>query len=420
MFESAYLIGVKFPNTTREECENSLTELKNLTQTSDAKVVGQTFQDLKTSHPATFLGKGKISELAQTLRSHKANLVIIDTELSPAQNKNLQEALKIKVVDRTGLILDIFAKHAKTKEGKMQVSLAQCLYTLPRLVGMWEHFSRQQGGIGVRGPGETQLEVDRRRIREKMAHIRKELQQIKRTRAVHRSQRESVPIPLVSIVGYTNAGKSTLLNTLTQAGVLVEDKLFATLDPTVRRYRLPSGRKILLADTVGFISRLPHELVEAFKSTFEEVSRATLLLHLIDVSTPNWSKQAKVVRLVLREMDLHRKRSLNIYSKVDLAPEFKAKNGILISSLNHQGLDELVQAIDDALSTRERVYQFQVPYDAMQVLPMLYECGRVLERKDQKDGMQFKVSLNTKFRKIIESQIGRKIKKIDVILNLSG
>ncbi len=408
--EKAILVGVKSRKLSWGDARDSLAELKDLCETSGAIVLDFTFQDLRDGLSPNFLGLGKIEEVAGLIQKHLANLVVIDEELSPNQNKSLQDILKIKVVDRTGIILDIFAKHARTREGKIQVALAQAIYTLPRLVGMWEHFSRQKGGIGMRGPGETQLEVDRRRLRERIGRLREEISQVQSHRRLQREQRESVPMPLISLVGYTNAGKSSLMNLLTNAGVLVEDQLFATLDPTVRRCRLPSGRMVLFADTVGFISRLPHELVESFKATFEEASRSVLLLHVMDVSCENWKKKSQVVRQVLKELDLHRRRVINVFNKVDLVNKFKTIDGVAVSALKNLGIEKLLNKIELELRTREKLVEIQIPYDHMQVIHTIYEHGVVVERKDLSKFCKLKASLNKKFVKILQSDEKIKVK----------
>src|SRR5262245_45430969 len=299
--ERAILVGTERPHLLLP-ADESLAELGRLAGTAGVQVAGETVQALRRIHPATFVGSGKVEGIRALADEHHANVVIFDDPLTPAQQRNLERGVGRKVIDRSALILDIFAQRARSLEGKMQVELAQLQYLSPRLTRQWTHLSRLGGGVGTRGPGETQLEVDRRRIRERIAQLRARLGDVARTRALHRRERASVPFPTVALVGYTNAGKSTLMNALTHAGVLVEDRLFATLDPTVRRVRLPMGLTVLFADTVGFIYKLPHQLVEAFKSTLEEVRSADLLLHVLDVSRPHWAEQAQVVETVLAEI----------------------------------------------------------------------------------------------------------------------
>lgn len=401
--EKAILLGVKVGKETWRECKLSLKELEGLAYTSGAIIVDTLKQELKMLNRPSFFGKGKILEIKEIIEKTQADLVIVDFDLSPAQNRNLEKDLEIKVVDRTGLILDIFALRARSKEGKMQVALAQAVYMLPRLVGAWSHFGKSGGGIGTRGPGETQLEEDRRVVRNKIASIRKDLEKITETRHLHRAKRESQPIPIVSLVGYTNAGKSTLLNRLTHAGVLSEDKLFATLDPTLRKFRLPSGREILFADTVGFIRKLPHELVEAFKSTFEEVSRSTLLVQVVDVSNPYWRDQMKTVRSVLKDLALDKKRMIIAYNKCDLMPGFKRKNGAMISALHGQGADDFISMIEDKLCTREKKLDFTVPYEKGETVNWVYRVGSVSSREDLSQGVRLVASLSSKFRKILKA-----------------
>jgi GTPase len=362
-------------------------------------VIGSTSQEIRRIDPAFFIGRGKVEELVQTARESKTDLVIFDEDLSATQNRNLEEKLNLKVVDRTGLILDIFAQRARTKEGKLQVELAQCLYLLPRLVGQWGHFSRQTGGIGTRGPGETQLEVDRRRIRERISHIRRELERVGSSREIHRARRLSIPIPTVSVVGYTNAGKSTLMKALTSAEVLVEDKLFATLDPTVRRLRLPSGREILLADTVGFIRKIPHALVESFKATFEEIQGSDLLLHVIDTSHPCRGEQISMVKKVLTELSLGDKPILEVYNKVDLMgfnyPEARGK--IFVSASKRKNLEKILEALDEQLARDFKRVRIQLPHSEGSLIAFLHRYGRILSKDYSASGVALTVDVYEKY-----------------------
>src|SRR5688500_1136306 len=294
--ERAVLVGVELPsNDHKISLEYSLEELERLAQTAGADVAQKFTQQLRSITPATLVGRGKVEEIHASVNQLHPDLVIFDEDLTPAQQRNLEATFKVRVIDRSQLILDIFAQRARSNEGKLQVELAQLEYLLPRLTRQWTHLSRLGGGIGTRGPGETQLEVDRRRIRERIGHLKQRLQTVERTRALQRKERHEVPFATVALVGYTNAGKSTLMNTLTRAGVFVEDKLFATLDPTTRALRLPNGDKVMVVDTVGFINKIPHSLIEAFKSTLEEVCRADLLLHLVDMSNPLYEEQIRVI-----------------------------------------------------------------------------------------------------------------------------
>ncbi len=380
LLEKAYIVGVRLPKQSREESKESLEELMSLAYSAGAKVVGVLEQELKRIDPAFFIGKGKVEELASKALESKCQVIIFDEDLSASQNRNLEEKLKMKVVDRTGLILDIFAQRARTKEGKLQVALAQALYLLPRLVGQWAHFSRQTGGIGTRGPGETQLEVDRRRVREKISKLRRELEKVASSRHLHRTQRLSIPIPTVSLVGYTNAGKSTLMNAMTEAGVLVEDKLFATLDPTVRKLKLPSGREVLLADTVGFIRKLPHTLVESFKATFEEIAGSDLLIHVIDISHPGKMDQIRQVRKVLGELNLSGKPIIEVYNKVDRLGPFHEteKNKIYLSALKKKNLTALLEKIEQKLARGFKKVFLKLPHTEGMLLSFLYQYCRIV------------------------------------------
>jgi len=324
--ERAILVGVKHSPAQNSRAvwftaEESLEELVRLSETAGVEIAGQTLQDLKGRiNPTSFIGPGKVVEVKDLVQGQGANVVILDSLLSPAQQRSLERTLEVKVIDRSQLILDIFAQRARSLEGKLQVELAQLEYLLPRLTRHWTHLSRLGGGVGTRGPGEMQLEVDRRRAREHMATLRRRLKEVERTRLLHRKGRIEVPFAIVALVGYTNSGKSTLMNMLTRAGVLVEDKLFATLDPTVRRLDLPDGGQAMLVDTVGFIDGLPHQLIDAFKSTLEEVCTADLLLHLVDVSQPYWKEQMAVVESVLGEIGAGNNPMLTVFNKIDLLP----------------------------------------------------------------------------------------------------
>ncbi|HCU25652.1 MAG TPA: GTPase HflX [Deltaproteobacteria bacterium] len=392
--ERAVLVGIRHPGQSSLEARESLFELERLVHTAGARVVAATHQEIKKIEPSTYIGKGKLHEIGELVVRHQADTVVFDEDLTPGQNRNLEKALRRKVVDRTGLILDIFAQHAKSKEGKLQVELAQSLYLLPRLVGQWEHFGRLGGGIGTRGPGETQLEVDRRRVRERLFRIRRQLQRVEQSRHLHRRKREGVPLPTVAMVGYTNAGKSTLMNRLTGAGVLVEDKLFATLDPTVRRLSLPLGREVLLSDTVGFIRKLPHALVEAFKATFEEVRAADLLLHVIDASYPTWQEQKQVVESVLKELRLLEKPRIEVYNKIDLLGASAANGqGARISARSGFGIQDLMNRIEEHLNEGFKTFQLKIPYARGDRLEWLYRVGEVQARQDEEDGVMMQVSL---------------------------
>ncbi len=297
--------------------EESLAELAQLAKTAGAQVVGDMVQKMPAPHRVTYLGKGKLDELVNKKSSVDYTTVIFDDELTPIQQQNLEKALRIKVIDRVALILDIFARHARTHEGKLQVELAQHQYLLPRLAGQWSHLERLGGGIGTRGPGESQIETDRRLIRRKIGKLKQQLEEVSKHRRLYREKRRRSGIPIVALVGYTNTGKSTLINSLSQAGVLAEDKLFATLDPTTRRLNLPDGRAVLMTDTVGFIRKLPPTLVQAFRATLEELSEATVLLHVVDMTSHNAAEQCKVVEDILHDLGIQEKPRITALNKID-------------------------------------------------------------------------------------------------------
>ncbi len=351
--ETALLVGVARHRQPRWEAEDSLTELEQLARAAGARVAEAVLQERDRLDPRYLIGKGKAEEIRG--RCSGVDVVILDEELSGSQQRNLEQLLGRRVLDRTGLILDIFAQRAQTREGKLQVELAQLDYLLPRLAGAWTHLERLGGGIGTRGPGETQLESDRRRIKTRMAKIRKDLEHVRRHRALLRRPRRKVPFPVVALVGYTNAGKSSLMNALTRAGVTVRDQLFATLDPTLRRLALPGDRVVLLSDTVGFIRKIPHQLVAAFQATLEEVQEAELLLHVVDISHPHAELQQSAVEGVLAELGLADRPTILVYNKIDRLgqrPEFPWGPGsrrVATSATTRVGLDDLRREIAAAL-----------------------------------------------------------------------
>ncbi len=353
--ETALLVGVVTHRQSRWEAEDSLAELDQLARSAGARVVGTVLQERDRFEPRYLIGKGKAEEIRGRVGS--VDVVILDEELSGSQQRNLEQLLGRRVVDRTGLILDIFAQRAHTREGKLQVELAQLDYLLPRLAGAWTHLERLGGGIGTRGPGETQLESDRRRIKTRMAKLRRDLDQVRRHRAVLRRPRQRIPFPIVALVGYTNAGKSSLMNALTHAGVPVRDQLFATLDPTLRRLALPGEQIVLLSDTVGFIRKIPHQLVAAFQATLEEVQEADLLLHVVDVSHPNAQAQQAAVEEVLGELGLADRPTVLVYNKIDrlgtqAMPWASASGRVATSAKTGVGLDALRGEIAAALNAR--------------------------------------------------------------------
>ena len=349
--------------------EASVDELARLAHTAGAEVVGQVIQRLHQMSRGQYLGKGKLEELRQLKENLEFNIVIVDDELSPVQQRGLEEALQVKIIDRTALILDIFARHARTREGQLQVELAQHQYLLPRLTGQWSHLERLGGGIGTRGPGESQLETDRRIIRQKIHRLEKQIERMRNQRRLHRQNRQRSGIPVVGLVGYTNAGKSTLLNALSKADVLVEDKLFATLDPTTRRFTLPGNRLVLVSDTVGFISKLPFTLVHAFRATLEELEEAAVLVHVVDMTSPHAVEQCQVVEKTLGELDIAGKPRITALNKIDgLVPAGKEwdetsaveylsglelpveENTVLISAARRWGLTRLMAEISRVLA----------------------------------------------------------------------
>ena len=375
------------------DVEASLLELRELAKTAGAKTVGIVTQKLEHAHPGTYIGKGKIDEVKRMARELSANGIICDDELSPAQMKNLEDALDLKVMDRTILILDIFAAHASTREGKVQVELAQARYRMTRLTGFGQAMSRLGGGIGTRGPGESQLETDRRRIRARITTLKQELKEVVAQREVMRVQRERNHLPVAAIVGYTNAGKSTLLNRLTDAGVLSEDKLFATLDPTTRALTLPAGEKILLTDTVGFINKLPHHLVDAFRSTLEEARYADMILLVVDYANPAYEQQMAVVYDTLKQLDALGKPVITLYNKCDLVPgglttrDPRSDKSLPVSALTGDGLPLVLRAMESILMESriliERVYPFK---DAGRI-QRIRQFGNLLSEEYRADGI---------------------------------
>ncbi len=371
----------------------SLDELEELVKTAGAVTVDKVIQNRERIHPGTYLGKGKIEEIRERIYELGATGVVCDDELSPAQMRNLEDALQIKVMDRTMVILDIFAARATTREGKIQVELAQLRYRSARLVGLRSSLSRLGGGIGTRGPGEKKLEIDRRLIHDRISVLKADLEDVKRHREVARQQRDKNHMPVAAIVGYTNAGKSTLLNRLTGAGILAEDKLFATLDPTTRNLSLPGGQQILLTDTVGFIRKLPHHLIEAFKSTLEEAKYSDIILHVVDCSNPQMEIQMHVVYETLRELGVTDKVMVTVFNKIDaLRPDTTLKDissdyQVRISARTGEGIDELENLIESILRSRriflEKVYSYK---DAGKI-QQIRKYGQLLKEEYQEDGI---------------------------------
>ena len=389
--ERVILVGVQADDN--EDTEKSLDELEELAQTAGAETVGRIIQNREQIHPGTYVGKGKLDEIKSLLWETDATGIICDDELSPAQLGNLQDALDTKVMDRTLIILDIFAERASTNEGKIQVELAQLKYRQSRLVGLGKSLSRLGGGIGTRGPGEKKLEMDRRLIKGRIAQLNRELKDVKRHREVTREQRSRNHIPVIAIVGYTNAGKSTLLNRLTGASVLEEDKLFATLDPTTRGLKLPSGQEVLLTDTVGFIRKLPHHLIEAFKSTLEEAKYADMILHVVDVSNPQMDEQMYTVYETLQNLDVKDKVVITAFNKQDRLTEvpiirdFKADPIVNISARTGQGLDDLQSVIEQILREQKIEISRTYSYTDAGKIQLIRKSGELLEEDYREDGI---------------------------------
>jgi GTPase len=381
--------------TTTEE---SLAEFRELAASAGAEIVGEFIQRRDRPDPATLLGIGKLQEIAGAVASAGADLVLIDHELSPSQQRNIEQEVNARVIDRTQLILDIFARHARSREGQLQVELAQLEYLLPRLAGRGIEMSQLGGGIGTRGPGETQLETDRRKIYRRIRHIKQQVEEVRRVRAQQRQRRESVPLPTIALVGYTNAGKSTLFNALTDAGVLSSSKMFATLDPTIRAVNLPSKRTVLLSDTVGFIRNLPTTLVTAFRATLEEVQRAALLLHVSDVTSPTAQEQQRQVDRVLKELEVQGTPQIRVMNKVDLLPEAQRKSlastdsVLYISAAKNLNLSRLRAAIDARLDVDAlRRVRIRVPQTEGKLLAQIEARAHVIKRAYHDSTVQMEV-----------------------------
>ena len=388
----AVLVGLNAHCLSAEENadDTSMEELADLLETAGGVCVGTVFQNKDAPDPRTFIGEGKAAEVKELVGAMGADMVVVDNPLSPSQQRVLSEELGVQVLDRAALILDIFAQRARTREGRLQVELAQYQYLLPRLLGMWTHLERQEGAIGTRGPGETQLETDRRHIRRKIQKLREELEQVRRVRATQRTRREKNEVPVVAIVGYTNAGKSTLLNRLTGADIPANNRLFDTLDTTTRTLEISDTCTVLLSDTVGFIRKLPHHLVEAFKATLEELSYADLLLHVIDASNPLWREQAAVVEQLIVELGAEQTPRIDVFNKCDRFTGDILPHGadiVSISAKTGQGLDELLKKIGGRLDTGACRVVLHLPYDQGGVVDMLHRQAKV-ERGDYGEAIE--------------------------------
>ena len=387
--ERALLIGLEQQGVSKWDLQDSLEELAELANSAGAEVVDTVTQKLQKPTAPYYIGKGKAESLKPALQDRQVTSVIFDDELSPAQGRNLENLLSRKVLDRTQLILDIFAQRARSREGRLQIELAQLQYLLPRLTRMWHHLSRQTGGIGTRGPGETQLEVDRHRVQERIARLERELESVRKTRAVQRQGRKRHQWPVAAVVGYTNAGKSTLLNLLTGADVVAENKLFATLDPTTRSFVLPNKQRVLLTDTVGFLRKLPHTLIESFKATLEEVSEADLLIHVVDLSHTRVDDQIEAVESVIKELDAFGKQTVIVFNKIDNVQNRdlvdiylrRFPGSVAISARTGENVSKLVQVLQDALSAWRLRSHFKIPASESALVAEIHRVGHVLELK---------------------------------------
>ena len=392
--EKVILVGVS--EQEGDDAEDSVTELAELVKTAGATVVGTLIQKRETIHPGTYVGTGKVEEIAQLIAQTGATGIVCDDELSPAQLRNLENMLDTKVMDRTLIILDIFAARATTSEGKIQVELAQLKYRLSRLSGLGKTMSRLGGGIGTRGPGEKKLEIDRRLINDRIAQLNRELKEVVKHREITRAKRAKREVPVVAIVGYTNAGKSTLLNHLTDAEVLEEDKLFATLDPTTRMLELDGHQQVLLTDTVGFIRKLPHHLIEAFKSTLEEAKYADYIFHVVDASNPQMDKQMHIVYETLDHLGVKNKKMVTLFNKMDQRTEkeplqdFRADHILQISAANNQGLDEIKALLQEMLREDKVYIERVIPYAQAGIIQLVREKGELVSEEYVPEGIEIK------------------------------
>src|SRR3954451_19645042 len=386
--ERALLVGLEQDGVSKWDLRDSLDELRELANSAGAQVVDTVTQKLEAPTAPYYIGKGKAEMIKESFQDQQVTSVIFDNELSHAQGRNLEQMFNRKVLDRTQLILDIFAQRARSREGRLQIELAQLQYLLPRLTRMWTHLSRQTGGIGTRGPGETQLEVDRRRVQERIARLERELETVRKVRSTQREGRRRHQWPVAAVVGYTNAGKSTLLNLLTGADVLAENRLFATLDPTTRSFTLPNKQRMLLTDTVGFLRKLPHQLIESFKATLEEVTEADLLIHVIDISHPRVDEHIVAVNEVVKELGAFGKETILVFNKIDAASRdavdaylARFPKSVAISARTGEGVSALVQALQDEVTSWHLNLRFNVPVSESALIAEIHRVGHVLEER---------------------------------------
>ena len=406
------IIVVGVATSDNDDTEKSLDELIELGQTAGVETVAKVIQNREKIHPGTYIGKGKIEEVRELVIKHHADTVVCDDELTPAQFNNLSDMLDVKVIDRTVMILDIFAKRASTSEGKLQVELAQLRYRASHLVGGRSELSRLGGGIGTRGPGEQKLEMDRRLIKERITLVKRELEQVKRTRELTRKKRQENPTPVVAIVGYTNAGKSTLLNYLTGAGVLSEDQLFATLDPTTRKLVREDGEEMLFTDTVGFIRKLPHHLIRGFRSTFEEAKYADIILHVVDCSNPDLDMQMHTVYETLRKLEIGDKQIVTAFNKIDrlegeqVLKDLRADRTVRISARSGEGVEEMLDALSELLKAGQVLIDKIIPYTDGSQINLLRKYGQVLEESYENDGTKVKAYVQREYAYLFQSADG--------------
>jgi len=401
--ERALLIGTRNGNKREWDVSDSLEELSLLTKTAGACVVGTIIQELKKIDASLLIGRGKAEEIREVIKSHDIDLVIFDDDLTPTQQRNLEALFDTKTINRTGLILDIFAQRARSKEGKLQVELAQLTYNLPRLKGKGVRLSRLGGGIGTRGPGETQLEVDRRKTKERITKLKKEINKVRKVRSVHRLRRRFLSHSSIALIGYTNAGKSTLLNRLSSVGVLAENRLFSTLDPKIVKIGLPNNQEVFVTDTVGFIEKLPHQLIAAFKATFEEVNEADLLLHVIDMSNPRFEAQISAVNKVLTESGVSPKNIIHVFNKIDRVPHRhmisswlrKEEHSVAVSSLTGEGIDTLLTLVANFVSASLTKVRVKIPFDAGETISHILRKGNIITKKYSPTGVVIEAEINT-------------------------